>query len=307
MIDALRLIPIFVLLPFLVAAQTQDPPFSLPDSVELRRDVVYARYGDRAMKADLFLPKSGEGPFPAVVYIHGGGWKSGSKAAFQRQAAFMATQGFVGICIEMRLSGEAQFPAPIHDAKAAVRYLRAEAKALRVDASRIGAAGGSSGGHVAAMLAVTAGQAEYEGQGGSPGFSSTVQAVALFNPAVDLVSFGERVQANATNSVAAFLGESYKANPGLWKKATPITYVSAQSPPMLFLHGDSDKTVPIAQPRKMEAALKAAGVRADFMVAPGADHAFFNRPPWFEPTLKRMAGFFASTLQTSSVPSHSGR
>jgi len=300
MILDLRTIPL-LLLPALLVAQGQDPPFALPDSVEMRRDVVYAQYGDRALKADIFLPRSGGGPFPAVVYVHGGGWKNGTKAAFSRQAAYMATQGFVGMSIEQRLSGEAKFPAALQDAKAAVRYLRAEAKALRIDEKRIGAAGGSSGGHIVTMLGVTAGQAEFEGSGGNAKYSSTVQAVAAFNPAVDLVSFGERTQSNATNSVAAFLGEPYTANAALWKKATPITHVSTQTPPMLFLHGDADRTVPIAQSRKMEAALKAVGVRADFMVAPGADHAFFNRPPWYEPTLKRMAEFFKATLQTPPV------
>lgn len=288
---------LLLLLPALLLAQRQDPPFSLPDSVELRADLVYARYGPRELKADLYLPKSGPGPFPAVVYVHGGGWRNGSKSAFSRHAAHMATRGYAGLCIEYRLSGEATFPAALHDVKAAVRYLRAQAASLRIDATRIGAAGGSAGGHLVALLAVSPQRKDWEGDGGNPGLSSAVQAVAAFNPAVDLVSFGQRLPGDASNSVAAFLGGPFASKPDLWKDATPITHVSKHSPPFLFLHGDADTTVPIAQSQKMLDTLKAAGVRAEILVAPGAAHGFFNRPPWFEPTLRRMAEFFDVTLK----------
>lgn len=287
---------LLLLLPALLLAQRQDPPFALPDSVELRRDLVYARYGPRELKADLYLPKTGTGPFPAVVYVHGGGWKNGSKSSFSRQAAHMATRGYAGLCIEYRLSGEATFPAAIHDVKAAVRYLRAQAKSLRIDASRIGAAGGSAGGHLVALLGVSPARREWEGEGGNPTESSAVQAVAAFNPAVDLVAFGQLRSNDANNSVAAFLGSTFAAKPDLWKDATPITHIGKHAPPFLFLHGDADTTVPIAQSHKMLQSLKAAGVRAEILVAPGAGHGFFNRPPWFEPTLRRMAEFFDATL-----------
>ncbi|MBK7926949.1 MAG: alpha/beta hydrolase [Bryobacterales bacterium] len=284
------------LLPTLLLAQRQDPPFSLPESVELRRNLVYARYGQRELKADLYLPKSGPGPFPAVVYVHGGGWKNGSKTAFSRHAAHMATRGYAGLCIEYRLSGEATFPAALHDVKAAVRYLRAQAASLRLDSSRIGAAGGSAGGHLVALLGVSPQRPEWEGDGGNPTHSSAVQAVAAFNPAVDLVAFGTLRSNDANNSVAAFLGAPFTAKPDLWKDATPITHAGKHSPPFLFLHGDADTTVPIAQSQKMLDTLKAAGIRAEILVAPGAGHGFFNRPPWFEPTLRRMAEFFDATL-----------
>jgi acetyl esterase/lipase len=238
------------------ASQRQDPPFILPDSVELRRDIVYARYGAREVKLDLYLPKTGGGPFPAIVYIHGGGWRNGSKSAFSRQAAHMATKGFAGACIEYRLSGEAKFPAALHDSKAAVRWVRANAKKLNIDPDRIGAAGGSAGGHLAALLGTTAHIRDFEGDGGNAGVSSQVQAVAAFNPAVDLVSFGKGDPGNAQNSVFAFLGATYADKPELWASATPTTHVSAKSAPTLFLHGTADTTVPYQQSIDMGAALK---------------------------------------------------
>jgi len=284
----------------LAAAQQpagQDPPFQLPPTVEMRPDLTYASYGARSLKVDLFLPRQGAGPFPAVVYIHGGGWSGGSKIAFRRQAAHMGNKGFVGACIEYRLSGEAQFPAALHDAKAAVRWLRAHAKEFRVNPDRIGAAGGSAGGHLAAMLGTTQDIAEFEGAGGNAGHSSKVRAVAAFNPALDLVSFGQRGPDNAQNAVSRFLGGPYKDHEALWAKASPLTHTSKQSAAFLLLHGTGDTTVPYQQSVDMMNKLKAAGVHAEIFTAEGAGHGFFNRPPWYEPSLKRMGEFLTRMLR----------
>ena len=158
-----------------LAQQRQEPAFQLPDSVEVRENVVYARYGSRELRMDVYLPKQGSGPFPAVIYIHGGAWSGGNKGQFRRQAASMAARGFAGACIEYRLSGEARFPAALHDSKAAVRCVRANAQAYRIDPDRIAAAGGSAGGHLAAMLGTASGIQAFEGDGGNPGVSSRVE------------------------------------------------------------------------------------------------------------------------------------
>lgn len=261
-------------------AQEQKPPFRAPEGVEIRRDVVYTRYGAREMRLDLFLPNSGKAPFPGVVYIHGGGWRGGSKSAFERQAAHMATRGFIGAAIEYRLSGEAKYPAAIDDARAALRYLRENAKALRLDAARIGAAGGSAGGHLVSLL----------------GVHGEVRAVAAFNPAVDFLSLGQRGPTNADNSIAVFLGKPLAEGRAIWVEASPIEHVSAKSAPTLFLHGTADTTVPFQQSTDMMAKLKAAGVRAELFRAEGAGHGFFNRSPWYEPTLEAMEKFFVELL-----------
>ncbi|MEZ5399477.1 MAG: alpha/beta hydrolase [Bryobacteraceae bacterium] len=291
-----RMVWILACVAALVAQNGPTPPLTIPPGVEVKKDLVYARYGSREMHLDLYLPASGTSR-PAVVYIHGGGWRNGSKNAFSRQAAHMAGRGFVGASIEYRLSGEATWPAAMHDAKAAVRWMRANAKAYGIDPKRIGAAGGSAGGHLVGMLGVTAGRTDLEGAGGSAGESSEVIAVAAFNPAVDLVSFGKSAPGNASNSVSAFLGGTFAERPAVWELATPITHVSAKSARFLFLHGDADTTVPIQQSIDMMEKLKASGVEAELMTAPGAVHGFFNRPPWFAPTLERMEQFFEKTLK----------
>jgi acetyl esterase/lipase len=280
-----------------VFAQNARDDFHLPDGVELQADVVYASPGGRALHLDLYLPKSGSGPFPAVVYIHGGGWVNGKKNAFQKQAAYMATKGYVGACIEYRLSGEAIYPAALDDSKAAVRWLRANAAKYRIDADRIGAAGGSAGGHLVAMLGTTGDMPAFEGKSGNPGFSSRVRAVAAFNPAVDLVSFGKLAPGNSESSVYKFLGCTYAANPKLWAMATPVTHVSKKSAPTLFLHGTADTLVPYQQSVDMMEKLKAAGVHAEIFTGEGGKHGFFNKPPFYEPATKRMEEFFAKHLR----------
>ena len=272
---------IFALLPVAALfAQQEQPPFRLPEGVLAEQNLIYSSPGGRDLHLDLFLPKEGSGPFPAVVYIHGGGWKGGNRNAFRRQAAHMATKGFAGACIEYRLSGEAKYPAALQDSKAAVGWMRANAAKYRIDPQRIGAAGGSAGGHLVALLGVL----------------GDVKAVAAFNPAVDLVSVGKRAPSGAGSSVAEFLGATYAQKPELWAEATPITHVDKNSAVFLFLHGDADTTVPYQQSVDMLNKLKAAGVEAELFTAEGAAHGFFNRPPWFEPALKRMEEFFLRHL-----------
>ena len=241
---------------------------------------------------DLYLPDGGDGPFPAVVYLHGGGFTGGSRGQFRPQASHMASKGFVGASIDYRLAPAHLFPAAAHDAKAAVRWLRANASTYNIDPSRIGAAGGSAGGELAALLGTTQGIGEFEG-GANPGFSSAVQAVAAFNAASDFTS----LVGNANSLTEQWLGASFADDPDLWAKASPISHVTGGSAPFLFLHGTADTSIPYSQSVDMMNALLAVGVRAEIFRAEGAAHAFFNNPPWFQPTLEAMENFFVRMLR----------
>ena len=238
------------------------------------------------------------GPFPAIVYLHGGGWQGGDKTQFEPQATDMAAAGFVGATIEYRLVPEGVlFPAPVEDSKAAVRWLRANASTYRIDAGRIGVAGRSAGGHLAAMLGTTL--TEFEGNGGNPSFSSRVQAVAAFNGVFDFVALNSpKFKAEkAIEGIANFLGASYEEDPELWVTASPITHVGTESAPFLFLHGTRDKLIPYQQSVDMMNALTAAGVSAEIFTAKGAGHTFFIDPPWYQLTLDAMEEFFTRKLQ----------
>jgi acetyl esterase/lipase len=265
-----------------VTAQSTEP-FVLPAGVELLSDLVYARPHGRDLKLDLFRPKSAAGPVPAVVYVHGGAWRGGSRTQFRRHAAHMATIGFAGVTIEYRLSKEAQYPAALDDVRAAVGWVRANSARYGIDPDRIGAAGGSAGGHLVALL------------GTDP--SNRVRAVAAFNPVLDLAAAGKANPNAAGGAIAAFLGGSYEQKPELWKEASPLAHVSKNSAPMLFLHGTADKTVPYDQSVAMRDALRNAGVPAELYTVEGAAHGFFNSAPHFQPALARMEQFFRKYLK----------
>jgi len=241
--------------------------------------IVYATWGTREMKADLYVPTQFNGPHPAIIYIHGGGWRGGTPKQFQTHARKMADLGFLGLSIEYRFQQEAKWPAALDDTLAALAWLRKNAQEYRIDLNRLGAAGGSAGGQLAALL----------------GVHGRVKAVAAFNPALDLVALaGESL---GKDSVTNYLGATYKEKPAIWKEASPIEHISAQSARFLFLHGDADTTVPYAHTVRMHELLKKAGVHSELFTAPGANHAFFNREPWLEPTLQRMAEFFQRELK----------
>jgi acetyl esterase/lipase len=209
----------------------------------------------------------------------------------------MATRGYVGACIEYRLSGEAKYPAAIYDSKAAVRWVRANASKYNVDPDRIAAAGGSAGGHLVGLLGTTAGLPAYDGDEGTTGVSSRIAAVAAFNPVMDFVDIGKGPEGTAKSAVTAFLGVAYPENPKLWEQASPTYRVAGKSAPFLLLHGDADTTVPYHQSVDMLQKLKAAGVRAELFTGAGGKHGFFNGPPFYEPTLKRMEEFLGSILR----------
>jgi pectinesterase len=275
----------------------ENPPFVLPDNVEMKTDLVYARYGSRELHLDLYSPKNQRGPFPAIVWVHGGGWTSGDKTRFRRQAAVLASKGFVNACIEYRLAGEARFPAALQDSKASVRYLRANAAKYHINQAKIGAAGGSAGGHLVAMMGTTNGLARFEGDGGNSGYSSEVQAVVALYPATDLVSSGKRNPTGTSGGLYTFLGASYADKPELWADASPITHASKNAPPFLCMHGTEDRLVPFQQSVDLVNRLKAAGASAELFTAEKAGHGFANGPQWFQPAIERIERFFTATLR----------
>ncbi|HUT88199.1 MAG TPA: alpha/beta hydrolase [Thermoguttaceae bacterium] len=268
---------------------TIDPAIS--SAVTVLPNVVYGSPGGRDLHLDVYLRKElPKGPRPAIVFIHGGSWKSGNKTQFRRQAAWLADRLDVfGACIEYRLSGEAQFPAALEDAKCAVRWVRSVAEKYRIDPKRIGVCGGSAGGHLSAMMAVTSGIEKYEGNGGHGDFPSDVRLAILYNGEFDMWDLVEKK--SLIDAMKVFFGGTHEEVPERYDENSPIKRLTKDTPPMLFLHGDEDRCVSHEQALAMVRRMKELGVPAEAEIYPGKSHAWFNNDPDWKITIQRVEPF----------------
>jgi len=196
----------------------------------------------------------------------------------------VAENGYIGACIEYRLSGEARFPAAIEDVKCAVRWLRAHAADYRVDVEKIAVSGGSAGGHLSLLAGTSGGVKELEGSGGWSGYSSRVQLVAAFNPAC-------RLAGKTMKPMVQFIGVPFTENPELYRRAEPAYYIDSSDPPMLLLHATGDKTIPYGESVEFVSLLHAAGVSAELYTDKGPGHGWFNDEPYFTPTVRALLKF----------------
>jgi acetyl esterase/lipase len=241
----------------------------LPDSrsVLVYKDLSYVPNGHALQKLDLYVPKSSEKQLPLIVWIHGGGWKGGSKD--QCPALSWSGKGFAVASINYRLSQDGKFPAQIKDCKAAVRWLRTQAKKYRIDPDQVVAWGGSAGGHLASLVGTAQDVPEWE-QGHGIG-SSQVQAVIDWYGRADLTPVSTD-PALAESASASLLGGSGREVGELAREASPILHVSRDDPPFLIMHGDLDDVVPVQQSQTFAKALRKAGVKVSLVVLKGAGH-----------------------------------
>lgn len=248
---------------------------------DVTRDLVYASIGERQLKLDIYTPTNKKNPF-LIIWIHGGAWHSGTKENPPMQ---LLEKGYALAGVEYRLSPEAKFPASIHDIKAAIRFLRANANKYHYRADKIAIWGSSAGGHLAALVGVTNGHAELEGNiGNYLDTDSSVQAtVDYFGPTNFLTILaqstphGINVRAPA---LALLLGRPVDQVKELAILASPVTHVDKHDPPILILHGDQDYQVPINQSHELEGQFIKHGAQARLVVVHGAGH---STPEFFTP------------------------
>ena len=249
----------------------------LPPGVKALKNLEYGQASGRAMLLDLYLPETSDKPLPLIIWIHGGAWMAGSKDGPSPALRFTAN-GYAVAHVGYRLSQEARFPAQIHDCKAAVRWLRANAGKYNLDPNKFIAWGGSAGGHLVALLGTSGGVAELEGNDNDLKESSRVQAVVDWFGPTDFLHIGDAqsdLQHNAPDSPESkLIGGALLENKDKAAKASPITYVSKEAPPFLIMHGDHDRTVPFNQSELLYTALKKVGVDATFVPMKGAGHGF---------------------------------
>ncbi len=262
--------------------------------VEYIRDVVYGRADETELLLDIVQPLTVNGPRPAIVQLHGGGWIKGEKEPASNHT--LAQHGFFTVSINYRLSPAHIFPAHIHDCKAAVRWLRANAERYKIDPNRIGVWGGSAGGHLAALLGTSYGVKELEGTSGSPGFSSRVQAVVSVCGASDLSQPPDGYWQNDPASEPSLLfGGLVRDKAELVRLANPITHIRPDTPPILLIHGDEDEVAPFLHSQLLDVALREAGADVTLVRAKGKAHGFSE--PWQQRIDTLRLEFFKKHLQ----------
>jgi len=278
----MKLIPAVLIVQMLTAAalvhaakiddwQQKDVP-EIPSDIRAEKDVAFLP-DDRKEKADLYFPasKPASGRYAAILLMHGGGFNDGDKAKGRevQMAVELTRHGYVCMSINYKLWNKGikrpTWPRSLHDAKTAVRWLRVNAERLGIDPDRIGAFGNSAGGNLAAMLATTTPADGLEPEEPMAGVGTQVRCAIDFYGALDLPNYHDM----------KMFQETRQENPEVYRKASPVTYVSAGDVPLLIVHGTADETVPLSQAQTMADALKAAGVEYQLEIVPEAPHTFY--------------------------------
>jgi len=273
---------------------------TVPAGVTKIADQTYVQYAGRCLQLDMYLPASvpaGQGR-PVVVLVHGGGWRSGFRSEFAPMAIRLAQRGYAAVTVSYRLSGEALYPAAIHDVRAAVRWVRTNATAYHLDPQRIALAGGSAGGQIASLAGVTGHLDQFDPQAAGSVVSSAVQAIVNIDGLSDFTSeatrFYEDDPKKTPSSAGGWFGGRYAEKTVLWNEASPIQYVRPGMPPILFIGS--------AQPRfslgrnQMVAAMAQVHVASRIVVLPDTPHSFWLFDPWLQPTVDATVEFLNQNM-----------
>jgi acetyl esterase/lipase len=262
----------FALASLALFSQQPPKPPDVPADVEATYDVEYSRVGER-VAIDIFRPKGDAKAKPAVLLVHGGGFRRGSRVSYHALGIKLAQRGYVAASASYRLSPRNQFPAAVEDVKAAVRFLRANAAKYTINPAFIGATGGSAGGHLVLMLGLTGDSKVFDGYGPNQEQSAKVQAVVNYYGPTDFTkSYGKSVDAHEV--LPLWLGGDLEHERGYHIKSSPINYANPDAAPLLSVHGTEDKYVEHAQSVWLTEKLQAMGAKAELLTLPGAGHGF---------------------------------
>ncbi len=241
--------------------------FAAEAKVTVQRDVTYIDDGDNRHGADIYIPP-GDGPFPAVLMIHGGAWTTGSKGHMLAHARTVSDAGYVVMSINYRLAPKHKFPAQIDDCKAGVRWMRRNADKYKIDPKKIAAYGYSAGGQLACLLGTTDADDGLEG--------SDIPADAPNTRVQCVIAGGAPCEFRTTpkdgDFLSFWLGGTRGEKPEQYRLASPTAFATADDPPVFFFHGEDDRLVPRISPKSLQAALLEHGIKTEFHLVPGKGH-----------------------------------
>ena len=251
---------------------------TVPAGVVFEKNIEYSNPDDQHLQLNMARPKEGAGPFPAVICIHGGGFRAGTRESFNGLCLQLAERGYVAVTVSYRLAPKYQFPAAVYDVKAAVRWMRANAEKYQIDPDRIGTTGGSAGGHLAQFLGVTSGVKKFEGDGGNAEYSSSVKCVVNFYGPSDFTKSYD-ASVDAKDVLPLFLGGNLEQERHRHIESSPLYWVTPEAAPTLFVHGTKDAYVAHEQAEWIVERMKAADVEATLMTIEDGDHGFRTSGP----------------------------
>ncbi|MGX5690501.1 alpha/beta hydrolase [Arcticibacter tournemirensis] len=269
---------------------------TLPE-VKEKRDIIYCSREDRNLYLDAFYPEAkGNKPVPAILIIHGGGWRSGSRAQHIPLAQRLAARGYVCFTAEYRLSTEALYPAAVKDLKAAVCWIRSHAPEYNADALKIAALGFSAGGELGAFIGTTNNKRQFESLC-SLGESDAVQAVIDIDGTLSFVhpESGEGDDTRSTSAATYWFGYSKEDKPDLWKEASPLTHAGKDTPPFLFINSSVDRMH--AGRDDFRSILDQHGIYSEVHTFPDSPHSFCLFEPWFDPTVDYISAFLEKVFK----------
>ena len=274
----------------------------LAEGVKAEYEVVYTTipatpFGIRDLHLDIFRPEK-KGIYPGLLLVHGGGWRSGNRTMQEPMAQQIANHGYVTVTVEYRLSPEALYPAAVYDLKAAIRFLRSNARRYHIDPTRIAITGSSAGGQLAALVGMTSNVKKFDGNEGDLKISTQIQAIIDMDGILDFTDPNESakdIDPSKPSAGAWWFGATYKQAPEKWIEASPINYAGKNTPPMLFInsalprfHAGRDNVIAI---------LKTHQVYTEVHTFPNTPHPFWLFHPWFEPTVGYMVAFLDKILK----------
>jgi acetyl esterase/lipase len=266
-----------------------NPP--VPANITSKNNLVYCTVNNRDMHLDIFYPTANKAPLPAVLIIHGGGWRSGDRSQHVPLAQQLAAKGYVAITAEYRLSTEALYPAAVNDLKTALKWMRANAKTYHIDANKIAVWGFSAGGQLATLVGTTAGDKTFPGDGCYDKFSDKVQAIVDADGTLAFIHLesGEGDDSKKKSAGTLWFGANRTERPDLWNQAGALNHVDKNTPPIAFINSSVDRMH--AGRTDMIHKLDSLHIYSEILAFPETPHPFLLFNPWFEPVVNHTAEF----------------